>query len=107
MSEAELMEAVIRAARLHGWLVHHDRPGLDRRGRWRTAVQGDAGFPDLVLARAGVVLVVECKSATGRLDPAQRAWLLATGGRVVRPRHLDRMLALLAAPPRTTPGDRG
>jgi hypothetical protein len=95
MSEADLQRAIIDTARLHGWLVHHDRPVTDRRGRTRTAVAGDAGFPDLVIAKDGVVLFIECKSVHGRYEPGQRDWLDAVRGTTVRPADLDRLLARL------------
>jgi hypothetical protein len=95
MTEADLQRAIIRVAHLHGWLVHHDRPTTGRDGRTRTSIEGDAGFPDLVLARDGVVLIVECKSAHGRYEPGQRDWLDATGGMTIRPADLDRVLGRL------------
>lgn len=94
MTEAELQDAIIAAAHAHGWLVHHDRPMRSAKG-WRTGVQGDAGFPDLVLARAGAVLIIECKSERGRYEPGQDEWLRATAGWVVRPSDLDWLLARL------------
>jgi hypothetical protein len=76
VSEAQLQKAVIELAQLLGWRVAHFRPAMTQSGRWVTAVQGDGkGFPDLVLARAGVVLFVELKSAKGRLSPEQQEWL--------------------------------
>jgi len=35
----------------------------------------DPGFPDLVLVRAGRLVVVELKSESGRVTSAQLAWL--------------------------------
>jgi hypothetical protein len=66
---------VIDFARAHRWRVHHTRPGQYQSGRWATQIQGDAGFVDIVMARAGVVLHVELKSERGRLSPQQRAWI--------------------------------
>jgi len=84
MTESELQSAVIEMARLFGWLVHHDRPSQNSKGRWSTAIQGDPGFPDLVLARDGVVLFVELKSAKGKMSDAQTEWFTAlSGGPVV------------------------
>lgn len=103
MSEADLQRAIIQTARISGWLVHHDRPVTDRRGRTRTAIAGDLGFPDLVLARAGEVIVIECKAAHGRYEPGQKEWLAAIGGRTVRPADLDRLLARLRVPPKVAP----
>ena len=88
MSEDELIKAIIELAHLYGWLLAHFRPARTERG-WRTAVQGDAGFADLVLARRGVVLIRECKSAIGKLTGEQAQWLEATGGTVWRPADLE------------------
>ena len=73
--ERDFQRAVIDLARLTGWRVHHTRPALTRRGRWLTPIQGDAGFPDLVLVRAGRVIFAELKRTGGKPTPAQRAWL--------------------------------
>lgn len=93
MSEAQLQATVIDMARLFGWLVHHCRPARRRDGSWQTPVQGDTGFPDLILARRGVVIAVELKGERGRLTPAQQAWAAELGGGAVaalvwRPDHL-------------------
>jgi hypothetical protein len=74
-TESAFQRQVIQFARLCGWRCCHFRPGLDRRGRWRTAVQGDgAGFVDLVLVRERVVWA-ELKADAGRLRPEQVAWV--------------------------------
>jgi hypothetical protein len=75
--EREFQQAVIDLARLMGWRVHHTRPALTQRGRWLTPLQGDAGFPDLVLCRPPRVIFAELKRAGGRLTHAQRGWLEA------------------------------
>lgn len=75
MTESQLQDAVVRCARTLGWLVHHDRPGMDRRGHWRTAIQGHPGFPDLVLVRPPRVLFVELKSERGEISSWQEQWL--------------------------------
>lgn len=72
-TEAEFAEVVIGLARLRGWRCAHFRPARTEHG-WRTAMTGDVGFPDLVLARRGIVLFVELKSARGGLTVEQRAW---------------------------------
>lgn len=77
MTERELQDAVVRCAQALGYLVHHARPGMDRRGRWKTAIQGHPGFPDLVLVRPPRVLVVELKSERGVVSPWQEQWLAA------------------------------
>lgn len=78
MTEAQLQTAVIECARLLGWRVAHFRPGMNQRGRWMTAVQGDgAGFPDLVMARRGRLIFAELKAEKGRMSAEQDAWMEA------------------------------
>ena len=74
MSEDQLLRCVLDLARLRLWKVHHCRASRRGDGSWATAIQGDAGFPDLVLARRGLLLVVELKSEHGRLRDEQKAW---------------------------------
>jgi hypothetical protein len=74
-SEAGFLAAVVHAARALGWRAHHTRPGRTRHGQWRTPLQGDAGFPDLVLARGGALILAELKSERGRITSAQAGWL--------------------------------
>lgn len=78
MSEDDLKGSVIELAHDLGWMVVHQRPARTAKG-WRTAIEGDAGFLDLVLARRGVVLFRELKSMTGRLSVKQKAWMHALG----------------------------
>lgn len=73
-SETEFLNLVVDYAHIRGWLVHHDRPAMNRHGDYRTALQGDAGFPDLVVARHGRVVFAELKSKAGRPTPAQNRW---------------------------------
>lgn len=73
-SEAEFTTQVIRLARACGWVAAHFRPARTAGG-WRTAVQGDAGFPDLILVRAKRVVVAELKVKRGRPKPSQFRWL--------------------------------
>ncbi len=89
MKEAELKGAVIELAHLYGWLVHHDRPSQNSRGQWMTAIEGDAGFPDLALARSGFVIFAELKSEKGRLTEGQQRWIEALANtKGVDARHL-------------------
>lgn len=78
LSEDDFKDRVIGAAKAHGWRVAHFRPARTARG-WVTAMQGHKGFPDLVLARNGQLILAELKSDTGRVDPEQRKWLAALG----------------------------
>jgi hypothetical protein len=62
--EADVQEAIIELCLLLGYLVFHDND--PRRNR--------AGFPDLVIAGYGVVIIVELKTDRNELTPEQRAW---------------------------------
>jgi hypothetical protein len=71
LSEAAFMSAVVRLAREHGWLWYHTH---DSR-------RSPSGFVDGVLAKAGQPLyLVELKTDTGQVTPAQAAWLEALAG---------------------------
>ncbi len=48
-------------------MVHAERAAWTEKG-YRTPIQGNPGWPDLVL---------ELKSATGKTSPEQKAWLAA------------------------------
>ena len=84
ISEAQLQATVVEMARLFGWLIHHDRPARRKDGSWSTPVQGNPGFPDLLLVRRGTVLAVELKSERGKLTAEQERWLAELGGAGVR-----------------------
>ena len=74
-TEAQCQATIVEAARRGGWLVHAELPALARDGSWRTAIQGDVGFPDLVMVRNGKVLVIELKRRPRKIDVAQLLWL--------------------------------
>ncbi len=101
MMEREVVDSLLDAAKELGWLAHHDRPALTERG-WRTAIQGDKGFPDLLLTKDGRSAVWEVKSDVGKVSPAQQQWLdeLAkvpgVDVRVVRPADLEAAYRFLA-----------
>jgi hypothetical protein len=76
MKEADLQAAVLDTAKLLGWRVMHQRPARTKDG-WRTAIEGDAGFPDLVLLRPPRLVIAELKSAKGKVSPEQQLWLAA------------------------------
>ena len=72
-TEAEFQTLVIDYAHLMGWRVAHFRPAQTGKG-WRTPMQGDPGFFDLVLARDGWIIFAELKSEKGQMTPQQWAW---------------------------------
>ena len=105
MNEHELQRTLIEAAQWYGFRVAHFRPARTEHG-WRTPVEGDAGFVDLVLAHpSGPVFAWELKAASGRLTNDQQAWAEALGGghvvpmrwNVIRPKTLDEALEELWA----------
>ncbi len=75
--EATLQTQVIDLAHLQGWLAHHTRPAMNLRGEYSTPIQGDPGFPDLVLVRAGHLIIRELKAEGRRPSAEQRLWLEA------------------------------
>jgi len=88
ISEKAFTAQVISLAQHLGWKVAHFRPAMNKKGEWRTAVQGDgAGFPDLVLAKreSNRVIFAELKADGGRITDEQSAWLyeLSTGALAV------------------------
>jgi hypothetical protein len=79
ITEAEFKNVVISIAKRYGWLIHHDLPAQNSRGKWATHIQGDAGFPDLLMVHpvSGKILAVELKAEKGKLSPLQKRWLMA------------------------------
>lgn len=69
--EEDFTTWLVDAAMRLGWRVCHVRPARTARG-YRTPIQGHKGLPDVVLARAGVVVLAELKTETGRTTPDQR-----------------------------------
>ena len=90
LTEKQFQQQVIDLAKLRGWHVYHTH---DSR-------RSEAGFPDLVLVRGGVLLYRELKTDTGRLSPAQSTWLNvidSAGGdaETWRPRDWDHIESML------------
>lgn len=102
-TEAECQRTIVEAARLGGWMVHAERPAMRQSGTWSTPIQGDAGFPDLVMVRGTRVLAVELKRRPRKIDGAQLLWLRAftragVDARLVYvPEQLDDLVAELVA----------
>jgi hypothetical protein len=92
--EQAFQNQVVQLAHTFGWLVQHTR-AAKQGDRWLTPIQGDAGFPDLVLVhyRRGIIFA-ELKSDTGALSDAQYQWgrtIKEAGGewKLWRPKDLD------------------
>lgn len=83
-TEEEFLRDILAYAKERGWLCHHCRPARTSKG-WATPIQGQKGFPDLVLLRRhpeyedAVLIVAEVKSEGGVLSLAQEAWLKTFG----------------------------
>ncbi len=77
MTEDDLLRAVLDLARIAGFRSLHLRPGLNRRGFWTTAIQGDGvGWPDLLLVKPQRIVAAELKGDKGDVTAAQRSWLI-------------------------------
>lgn len=106
-SERSFQRAVVELAQRLGYRVAHFHDS--RRQVAKDVIVGDrdaAGWPDLVVVGHGRMFILELKTATGRLRPAQRAWLQAldvvadaTDGRVhvgvYRPKDWPEIVRLL------------
>lgn len=73
ISEKDFQKLITDYASFMQWTWIHQRPGLTQSGRWLTAISGQAGFPDLVLARERIVFA-EIKTARGRMSDNQKLW---------------------------------
>lgn len=91
-SEQAFTDAVIDLFKLYGWRVYHNRGDMRRR------VQGHSGFPDLVLARRGVVLFRELKMPRGHFQPGQQTWLAALDGKTWWPADWDEIVKTAIGP---------
>ena len=115
MTEAELQDAIVGAARLHGYMAFHVPDKRMKPAGSPEQRELAAGFPDLVLARpragggrhSGDLLFWELKARRGRVRSSQQQWLdvladialdpfarIDVG--VVRPDQLDAALARLS-----------
>lgn len=65
--EDDMVAAICRRARLLGWEAYHT---LRSQG-------SEPGFPDIILVRGAVQLVIEAKWADGHYSPDQERWLAA------------------------------
>ena len=70
MTEAEFTDEILGWAKLNGWRRFHVR------GNTRRLIQGDVGFPDLVLVRVPRVIFAELKVGKNKLKIEQKQWQL-------------------------------
>lgn len=103
-TEGAFQTRLIKAAKLHGWMAVHYRKTRRSGGRgqhgYSTPVEGDAGGPDLLLAKAGrLPILAELKSDREYLKANQKPWRDAIDPRVYRlwrPRDWEAIMAELA-----------
>ena len=74
MLEKEFQQSLVDLARWHGWRAHATRTVQVKSGHWLSPGI-DAGFPDLILARKGELLFVECKLDKTKTRANQDLWL--------------------------------
>jgi hypothetical protein len=92
-SETQFQAAIMRTAKLFGWLAYH--PWL--------SVKSAPGWPDVTLVKPGRMLMFEVKSEKGRLTTTQAAWLEILNtvpgitARCVRPSDWGDIVELLRA----------
>ena len=70
MTEQMMQDSIRVAALQYGWKFYHTH----------NSRRSDAGYPDCVMIRDGVMLVYELKAQRGRVSPQQREWLAAFAG---------------------------
>lgn len=76
MLEKDLQKGVVDVAKILGYLVQHTRVAWTGKG-YRTPIQGNVGFPDLVLVGHGRCLFIELKCGRNTLSPEQSTWIEA------------------------------
>ena len=89
--EAELHEAILNEVRRRGWISFHSR--MDKPS---TATIGQPDF--VILSDGGRVILVECKTKTGKLRPEQaalHAWAAKLGYEVHVIRSLEDFISIL------------
>lgn len=74
MTEAAFTTELLKWARAYGWRVFHVR---NAGYRGKSFVQGDKGFPDLILVRGKRWIAAELKVGKAKPRVEQWAWLNA------------------------------
>lgn len=75
MTEKELQDAVVDCAHRFHWRVAHFTRARQGDRHFTPVAYDGKGFPDLVLARRGIVIFAELKSGKGVLGRDQADWL--------------------------------
>ena len=74
MLEKDWQRRVIELAKLFGYRIYHHRPAMVGK-RIVTALEGDAGLPDLLLCRPPRLIFAELKVGRNVLSEGQVEWL--------------------------------
>ena len=76
ITEQQFTNSVLAWAKALGWRCFHVRTSGRMQGRNAIpTVQGDKGFPDLVLVRPPRLIFAELKVGRGKASPQQLEWL--------------------------------
>jgi len=76
MTEDQLKTNVLDLAAVFGYHRIHFRPARTNQG-WRTAYEGEDGYPDITLMGGTRIIVAELKTQRGKLRDGQLEWLKA------------------------------
>ena len=79
ISEKAFLQKIVQLAVCHRWWWAHFTQAQVRDGAWVTPQRGHLGFPDLVLARNGQLIIAEVKAEDGKPSAEQLAWLERLG----------------------------
>lgn len=82
MTEQQFTNELLKWAKVYGWRRFHVR---NSGYGGNTQVQGDKGFPDLVLIRPPRLVFAELKVGKNKVAPEQQAWLTALAECEVEP----------------------
>lgn len=74
MTEQQFTNSLLEWAKVYGWRRFHVR---NSGARGLSQVQGDKGFPDLVLVRPPRLIFAELKVGRNKVADAQSEWLTA------------------------------
>jgi hypothetical protein len=107
-TEDQFIARIIDYARIRGCLAYHQRPARLVDGKWRTALVGDKGFPDVVIARGGRCLFFETKVGGNKATAEQQRWLTALpNAYLVYPRDWQLIVGLIDALAKAEPVGQG
>lgn len=103
-SEAAFQKWLIGVAKWYGWKAVHYRTTRRSGGRgahaYSTPIEGDAGGPDVLLAKAGrLPILAELKTDKGIVSPNQQEWADAIHPdcyRLWRPRDREAIITELS-----------